>query len=167
MLALQADLKSSTIDEQMATSLVEGPRLTIGQVAGEVGLRTSAIRYYEDAGLLPHAVRVGGKRRYTRDVIDRLLLIRFCQRLGFALKDVRRLLHDPTGARPKQLWRQLVDAKLTEIGALIESARGVERILRESRECDCITLSSCRFLQRELEEPRRAPSRPVRHRVRA
>ena len=152
----------------MATALVDGSWLTIGQVAGEVGLRTSAIRYYEDAGLLPHAVRVGGKRRYTRDVIDRLLLIRFCQRLGFALKDVRRLLHDPTGARPKQLWRQLVDAKLTEIGALIESARGVERILRESRDCDCVTLSSCRYLRGELAEQRPAPTRPIRpHLVRA
>ena len=149
----------------MATAAVAGSWLTIGQVAGEVGLRTSAIRYYEEAGLLPAAVRVGGKRRYTRDTIDRLLLIRFCQRLGFALKDVRRLLHDPAGGRPKQLWRQLVDAKLTEIGALIKSARGVERILRESRECDCVTLSSCRFLQRELAEPRRPPSRPVRPRL--
>ncbi|HEX3630129.1 MAG TPA: MerR family transcriptional regulator [Candidatus Dormibacteraeota bacterium] len=134
----------------MATAIVDGAALTIGEVARTVGLRTSAIRYYEDAGLLPRAARVGGKRRYQRDTIDRLLLVRFSQRLGFSLSDIRRILADPTGRRRKQLWRQLVDAKLGEIDGLITSARRVQRVLRESRDCDCVTLSSCRLLQQEL-----------------
>jgi MerR family redox-sensitive transcriptional activator SoxR len=133
------------------TSLATDATLTIGDVARAVGVRTSAIRYYEDAGLLPKAARVGGKRRYEADAIDRLLLVRFCQRLGFSLSDVRRILTDPSGGRPKALWRQLVDAKLAEINGLITSARQVQRVLRESRDCDCVTLSSCRFLQRELQ----------------
>jgi len=135
----------------MVAALSTDASLTIGEVARTVGLRTSAIRYYEDAGLLPKAVRVGGKRRYDPDTIDRLLLVRFCQRLGFSLSDIRRILTDPTSRRPKQLWRELVDAKLGEIDRLISSARNVRRVLRESRDCDCVTLSSCRFLDRGLQ----------------
>jgi MerR family transcriptional regulator, redox-sensitive transcriptional activator SoxR len=131
----------------------KSPSLSIGEVAAATGLRTSAIRYYEDAGVLPKPVRVSGKRRYDSDTIDRLTLVRFCGRLGMSLADVRGLLAAPRGTRGKDHWRQLVDGKLAEIGALIKSARGVERILRESRDCDCVTLESCSFLIDERARP--------------
>lgn len=137
----------------MATVLRQPDTLTIGEVADEVGLNASAIRYYEAARLLPAADRVGGKRRYTRDTVDLLLLIRFCQRLGFSLGEIRSLIAGPSpGGRPtqsKEKWRTMVDAKLEEVAALIRSARAVERVLRESRDCDCVTPSSCRFVRRE------------------
>jgi len=127
--------------------------LTIGDVADATGLRTSAIRYYEDAGILAKPERVSGKRRYGADTIDRLTLIRFCQRLGMTLADIRGLLATPRGSRAKDYWRHLVDAKLDEIGALIVAARGIERILRESRDCDCVTLESCSWLKDERAKP--------------
>jgi MerR family redox-sensitive transcriptional activator SoxR len=135
----------------------KSPSLSIGDVAKATGLRTSAIRYYEDSGVLPKPVRVSGKRRYDPDTVDRLTLIRFCGRLGMSLADVRGLLAAPRGSRAKDHWRQLVDGKLAEIGALIKSAQGVERILRESRDCDCVTLESCAFLVDERAKP--PPSR--------
>src|SRR5947209_3279052 len=142
MLALQVDLKSSTVLRVMATQPLAGPALTIGEVAAAAGLHTSAIRYYEDAGLLPQPARAGGKRRYDPETIDRLLLIRFSRRLGFRVSDLRGLLRDPRGARSKDVWRRLVDARLDEVAALIRAAKGVERVLRESRDCDCVTLAS-------------------------
>ncbi len=48
------------------------PSLSIGEVAAQVGLRTSAVRYYEDAGLLPEPERVSGRRRYGPETVDRL-----------------------------------------------------------------------------------------------
>src|SRR6202022_468626 len=93
--------------------------LSIGEVAAATGLRTSAIRYYEDAGVLPKPDRVSGKRRYTPDTIDRLMLVRFCSRLGMHLTDIRGLLATPRGSRAKDYWRRLVDGKLDEIGSLI------------------------------------------------
>jgi MerR family transcriptional regulator, redox-sensitive transcriptional activator SoxR len=134
--------------------------LSIGDVAAATGLRTSAIRYYEDVGILPKPDRVSGKRRYNSDTVDRLLMIRFCSRLGMRLADIRRLLATPRGSRAKELWRRLVDGKLDEIGGLIAAARGVERILRESRDCDCVTLASCAFLRDERAKPP-----PSRHRL--
>ena len=110
-------------------------------------------RYYEDARILPKPERVSGKRRYNGDTIDRITLIKFCRRLGMSLKDVRGLLATPRGSRAKDHWRRLVDVRLEEIGALITAARGVERILRESRDCDCVTLESCSFLIDERAKP--------------
>jgi DNA-binding transcriptional MerR regulator len=133
------------------------PSLSIGDVAAATGLRTSAIRYYEEAGVLPTPVRVSGKRRYDSDTIDRLTLVRFCGRLGMSLADVRGLLAAPRGRRAKDYWRQLVDGKLDEISGLIKSAQGVQRVLRESRDCDCVTLASCSWLRDERTKP--PPSR--------
>jgi MerR family redox-sensitive transcriptional activator SoxR len=139
-----------------ANAPVRAP-LSIGEVAAATGLRTSAIRYYEDAGILMKAERLSGKRRYDVDTIDRLTLIRFCQRLGMSLAEIRGLLATPRGPRGKDVWRQLVDVKLDEIAALIKAAKGVERILRESRECNCVTLESCSYLRDERAKP--PPSR--------
>jgi MerR family redox-sensitive transcriptional activator SoxR len=131
--------------------------LSIGDVAAATGLHASAIRYYEGAGVLPKADRVSGKRRYHPETIDRLMLIRFCSRLGMRLADIRQLMATPTGSRAKEVWRRLVDGKLEEIADLIDAARGVERILRESRDCDCVTLESCAFLKDERAKPRLSP----------
>ena len=134
--------------------------LSIGDVAAATGLQASAIRYYEDAGVLPKADRVSGKRRYHPDTIDRLMLIRFCSRLGMRLTDIRTLLASPRGTIAKERWRRLVDGKLEEIAELVRAARGVERVLRESRDCDCVTLASCAFLKEERAKPP-----PVRRRM--
>jgi MerR family redox-sensitive transcriptional activator SoxR len=131
----------------------KSPSLSIGDVAAATGLRTSAIRYYEDSGILPKPVRVSGKRRYDPEIIDRLTLVRFCGRLGMSLADVRGLLASPSGRREKDHWRRLVDGKLDEIGALIKAAQGVERILRESRDGDCVTLVSRSWLGDERTKP--------------
>jgi hypothetical protein len=77
-----------------------------------------------------------------------------------SLADVRELLAAPTARGAKAYWRQLVDAKLDEIGNLINAALGVQRILRESRDCDCVTLASCSFLSDE-----RAKLPPSRRRL--
>jgi len=136
------------------------PSLSIGSVAAATGLQASAIRYYEDAGILPKPDRVSGKRRYHPDTIDRLMLIRFCSRVGMRLTDIRALLVTPRGSLAKEHWRRLVDGKLEEIAELIKTARGVERVLRESRDCDCVTLASCAFLRDERAKPP-----PVRRRM--
>jgi MerR family transcriptional regulator, redox-sensitive transcriptional activator SoxR len=97
-----------------AAPLVNGS-LTIGDVAAATGLRASAIRYYEDAGILAKPARVSGKRRYDADTIDRITLIRFCQRLGMSLTDIHGLLANPRGIRERTTgatssmpsWRRL------------------------------------------------------------
>ena len=136
----------------------EEAALTIGQVAAQAGVRTSAIRYYEDVGVLPTAERVGGRRRYTVDVLRRLAIIDVAQRAGFSLDEVRELLGGASGAGPAyESVRGLADRKLPEIQALIERAEAVKRWLEVASACECSTLDVCGlFDDRALGLPERA-----------
>lgn len=122
--------------------------MSIGEVARRVGIRASALRFYEREGLLSPSDRVGGRRRYERAAVSRLLMIRFCQQLGFTLAEIRQLVTPPNGTSGKQKWRGLVDRKLVEVDRAIEQAQAVKRLLEESRDCDCVGPESCRFLER-------------------
>lgn len=124
------------------------PDMSIGEVARRVGIRASALRFYEREGLLSPSDRVGGRRRYERAAVSRLLMIRFCQQLGFTLAEIRQLVTPPNGTSGKQKWRGLVDRKLVEVDRAIEQAQAVKRLLEESRDCDCVGPESCRFLER-------------------
>jgi MerR family transcriptional regulator, redox-sensitive transcriptional activator SoxR len=117
--------------------------LSIGEVAARAGLRTSALRYYEDEGLLQPTARVGGRRQYDRSAIDTLTVIRFCQQLGFTLGEIRELLTPPRGRAQKERWRGFVDAKLAELEAAAERTRTMQAVLRVSRDCDCVDLTEC------------------------
>jgi MerR family transcriptional regulator, redox-sensitive transcriptional activator SoxR len=121
--------------------------LSIGEVARRVGVNASALRYYERAGLLPAPERVGGQRRYGPEAVELLLLIRFCQQVGFSLAEVGALLTPPTRKQTKERWRELVDAKLAQVDALIEQAQAVKQVLAESRDCDCVALDDCSFVK--------------------
>jgi len=120
--------------------------LSIGEVASRVGLRPSAIRYYEEIELVRPAARVSGQRRYEPSTLEQLRLIRFCQGLGFSLAEMRQLVTPPKGKGAKQRWRELVDEKLAEIETAIARAHNVKRILEASRDCDCVSLDACRLL---------------------
>lgn len=118
--------------------------LAIGDVAARAGLRTSALRYYERIGLLPEAERVGGKRRYAPDVLERLAVIATAQRAGLSLGEVRELLDgvdagEPAGERLQALARR----KLPEVEALIAQAEAVRGWLLTAEQCRCPTLDDC------------------------
>lgn len=120
--------------------------LSIGEVADRAGLRTSAIRFYERAGVLPAPERQSGRRRYDPNVVELLRFVRFCQRVGFSLTEVRELVSSPGRGSAKERWRELVDAKLVEVEALIHNAQAVRGVLQESRDCDCVSLADCEFV---------------------
>jgi len=117
--------------------------LTIGEVAERAGIRTSALRYYEEAGLLEPTTRVSGQRRYDESALERLTVIQFCQQLGFTLAEIRLLLTAPRGAKQKERWRGLVDAKVGELDEAITRARVMKKVLLVSRDCDCVDVQEC------------------------
>lgn len=120
--------------------------MSIGEVAELLGVRTSALRFYEETDLLAPVPRAGGKRRYDSETVDQLRLIRFCQEVGFSLAEIRNLLSGSRGGSEKQRWRELVDGKLVEVDQTIQRAEAMKRILEESRACDCVAPNSCSLI---------------------
>ncbi len=94
--------------------------LTIGEVARRAGLRPSALRYYERAGLLPAPQRINGRRRYDPGVLQRLAAIRLAQQAGFTLAQIRLLLDGvDRETAPSARWRALAPGKIADLEALI------------------------------------------------
>ena len=118
--------------------------LTIGEVARRAGVRASAIRYYEEAGLLEEPERVGGKRRYDEEVLRRLALIGGAKRAGFTIGEIRTLLHGfPPGTGAAQRWQALASEKLIEVDEAIAQLRQTRGLLEEALRCECASLDEC------------------------
>ena len=120
-------------------------QLTISQVARQVRLRPSAIRYYERIGLLPRAERLSGQRRYDPAVLYRLAIIQRARELGFTLTEIRHLFfgfRDVT--RASERWRTLSQRKLAELDHLMDGIKAVRGVLKKlMTKCRCDTLDQC------------------------
>jgi DNA-binding transcriptional MerR regulator len=110
--------------------------MTIGEIARRTGLATSAIRYYEEIGLLPPAPRVSGQRVYGEETVDRLRVILFARDAGFTLREIRQLF--------ESRWRKLVASKLAEVDESMARLGTMKRLLREIERCGCVDLRACR-----------------------
>ena len=120
-------------------ALTPGQHLPIGTVARRSGLAVSAIRYYEEVGLVPPGARSeGGHRIYPATVVDVLTLIRHCRDLGFSVEDTRVLLSlaDNTD-RDCQEARDIATSHLAAVRAKMAELRQLERSLaRFVQDCD-------------------------------
>jgi MerR family redox-sensitive transcriptional activator SoxR len=121
--------------------------LTIGEVARRTGVATSALRFYEQRGLLRSERTESGQRRYSRVVIRRVSFIVAAQRVGLSLDEIRATLAGlPAGrtpttkdwARLARSWRPILDQRI----ALLE---GLRDSLDSCIGCGCLSLESCRL----------------------
>jgi MerR family redox-sensitive transcriptional activator SoxR len=120
------------------------PTLAIGDVATRAGVEPSAIRYYESLGLLPRPKRVGGKRRYDDEVLDRLALIALAKDAGFTMGEIRQLVSETTPtAVPAEKWKLLATRKLAELDEAAARLRRMRRVLRQALDCGCVDLAAC------------------------
>ena len=128
-------------------------QLSISEAARKVGLRPSAIRYYEQIGILPPVKRERGQRRYDSSIVSQLMVIHHARQNGFKLDEIRELFFgfDPRTEAAAR-WQKLSERKLTELEASIEQIRNVQHRLSELRDsCRCQTLEECgeKFRQRQ------------------
>jgi MerR family transcriptional regulator, redox-sensitive transcriptional activator SoxR len=121
------------------------PQLRISEVAQQVGLHASAIRYYERIGLLPTAQRMSGQRRYAITAFYRLAIIQWARQLGFTLDEIRRLFFGFRNVtRASERWQTLSRKKLAELDDLMDGIKKVRRLLiKMMRDCRCETLEQC------------------------
>src|SRR5579864_5645723 len=120
-------------------------QLTISEVARQVGLQPSAIRYYEQIGILLPAQRIGGQRRYDTSVLYRLAVIQRARQTGFTLHEIRELFFGFQQAAPaSQRWQKLSRRKLAELEELIGQIKTMRRLLQKMMDCcRCDTLDQC------------------------
>lgn len=120
------------------------PTLNIGEVAREVGVQTSAIRFYESIGLLPEPARESGWRKYDPSVLDRLKVIHAARKAGFSLEEIRLLLDGfPKSAKPSTRWQKLARKKLPELEAIIERTLALKYLIEAGLDCECEDIALC------------------------
>ena len=118
--------------------------MAISDVARVFGLRTSAIRYYEQIGILPPPMRKNGRRRYDDSAIFRLAVVQRARETGFTLEEIRELFFGFTeGTPPPKRWHQLSQRKVAELGERIKRLQLMEALLKRVGECRCDALDQC------------------------
>ncbi|SRR5260370_620563 len=121
------------------------PQLLISEVARQVGLRPSAIRYYEQIGILMPTRRVAGQRRYDATVLYRLAVVRRAQDAGFTLDEIRQLFFGFRKRMPiSDRWKKIAETKLAELDARIERIQSMKDLLQKLQGCcRCETVDEC------------------------
>jgi MerR family redox-sensitive transcriptional activator SoxR len=121
--------------------------LTIGEVAKRSGIATSALRFYEEQGLIQSERNTAGHRRYARAVIRRVAFIVFAQRVGLTIEEIGAELaklprnHVPERsdwARLSRGWTARIDERIAELERLRAG-------LTECIGCGCLSLDRCQL----------------------
>lgn len=119
--------------------------LTVGQVAERSGLAVSALHFYEKKGLIRSHRTSGNQRRYDRDVLRRLAIVRMAQELGIPLSEVADALSRvPLGHIPSAedwrgmsaVWYEKLDRRVTMLIRMRDELNGCIG-------CGCLSTTSC------------------------
>jgi MerR family redox-sensitive transcriptional activator SoxR len=121
--------------------------LTIGEVARRSGTATSALRFYEEQGLIKSERNDSGHRRYPRAVIRRVAFIVFAQRIGLSLEEIRtELAQLPSNRVPDRSdWAKLSAQWTRRIRARIAELERLQATLTECIGCGCLSLDRCQL----------------------
>src|SRR5262245_24841281 len=97
---------------QVRLKSMENSWLTIGELAQRTGLATSALRYYEELGLISPDAPVSGQRRYDASAVDTIGVVLLLRDVGFSLAEIAELFTEPSD---RDEWRASAKAKLAEL----------------------------------------------------
>jgi MerR family transcriptional regulator, redox-sensitive transcriptional activator SoxR len=136
-----------------------GSQLTIGDLVARSGVAASALRYYEELGLISAERSVGNQRRYPRHMLRRVAFVRAGRQLGLSLEEIRDALATlpdgkaPTRAdwtRAARLWQGKLDEKIAEL-------QRIRSTLTDCIGCGCLSLRRCSLYNPEDTAARRGP----------
>ncbi len=121
--------------------------LSVGDVARRSGVAVSALHFYERKGLISSLRTAGNQRRYARDVLRRLAVIRVAQRVGMPLEAVARAFETlPQGRAPtKADWARLSARWQQELEERIRMLQLLRDELTGCIGCGCLSLKRCRL----------------------
>ncbi len=121
--------------------------LTIGEVARRSGVAASALRFYEERGLIASERAGSGHRRYPRPVLRRIAFIVFAQRVGLTLEEIgAELAKLPADRAPaRRDWARLSTGWAGRIDERIAELERLKRGLTECIGCGCLSLDRCKL----------------------
>ena len=121
--------------------------MTIAEVARRSGVAASALRYYEERGLISSQRAGSGHRRYRRSVLRRVAFIVFAQRVGLTLEEIgEQLAGLPADRAPtRRDWSRLSSGWTARIEARIAELERLRDGLSECIGCGCLSLDRCRL----------------------
>jgi MerR family redox-sensitive transcriptional activator SoxR len=133
--------------------------LTIGEVSRRSGVASSALRFYEERGLIRSERAGSGHRRYPRPVLRRIAFIVFAQRIGLTLEDIGGELAKlpPDRAPNRRDWSRLSSSWSTRIDQRIAELERLKVGLTECIGCGCLSLERCRFANPDDRAARLGP----------
>ncbi|WP_374571926.1 redox-sensitive transcriptional activator SoxR [Phenylobacterium sp.] len=121
--------------------------LGVGEVAARSGVAVSTVHFYEAEGLISSRRTAGNQRRYERDVLRRIAIVRVAQKVGIPLAQIKAALSGLPGGRTPTVddwaalstrWRQDLDNRIAQLAALRDQ-------LSDCIGCGCLTISACRL----------------------
>ncbi len=133
--------------------------MTIGEIARRSGVAASALRFYEERGLIASERARSGHRRFPRSVLRRIAFIVFAQRIGLSLDEIsaelERLPDDRTPtradwARLSETWLDRIDKRIAELQRLREGLTGCIG-------CGCLSIDHCQMYNSEDRAGRNGP----------
>jgi MerR family redox-sensitive transcriptional activator SoxR len=121
--------------------------MTIGEVARRSGVAASALRFYEDRGLITSERAGSGHRRYPRPVLRRIAFIVFAQRIGLTLDEIGQELSKlpPDRAPTRRDWSRLSSKWTARIDERIAELHRLRAGLTECIGCGCLSLDRCKL----------------------
>ncbi|MET0292723.1 MAG: redox-sensitive transcriptional activator SoxR [Steroidobacteraceae bacterium] len=119
--------------------------LSVGQVAARSGVPVSTLHFYESKGLISSHRSNGNQRRYARDVLRFVAIIKFAQTAGIALSDIKEALSTlPEGRVPdKQDWERMTRAWQRMLSERIAALTSLRDQLDTCIGCGCLSLRDC------------------------
>jgi MerR family transcriptional regulator, redox-sensitive transcriptional activator SoxR len=120
---------------------------SVGQLAQRSGVPVSTLHFYETQGLIRSQRSSGNQRRYSRDTLRRVAVIRIAQRVGIPLLTIGQTLASlPDGRTPTLAdWRRLSAAWRAELDTRIERLQALRDQLTDCIGCGCLSLQRCRL----------------------
>jgi MerR family transcriptional regulator, redox-sensitive transcriptional activator SoxR len=121
--------------------------LTIGEVAKRSGVAPSALRFYEERGLIVSDRAGSGHRRYPRPVLRRVAFIVFAQRVGLSLEEIgaELALLPPTRVPTQKDWARLSSKWSARIDGRIDELKRLKAGLTDCIGCGCLSLDRCKL----------------------
>lgn len=121
------------------------PNLSVGQVARRCGIKVSALHYYEEIGLIRSWRNPGNQRRFKKDVLRRISVIKAAQKVGVSLNSIKEAFQElPESRTPTTKdWDKLASKWKSELEVRIQYLENLKNSLTGCIGCGCLSMKNC------------------------